>query len=120
MKKLIIALLVLLGIGIAAIVTCPDHQAHKDAILAVVNECINEEMNPSGVDDYGLSDLFGSIGTSVAGYMIDNRLTIKNHFVYSTGEFKDLEGNEKTVSVGVFGHVFTFKKEDVKKYLVGE
>lgn len=120
MKKLIIALLVLLAIGLAAVVTCPDHQAHKDAIMTIVNECINDEMNPSGTDNTGLANLFGSIGSSVAGYMIDNRLTVKNHFMYSIGEFKDLEGQDKTVSIGVFGHVFTFKKEDVQKYLIGE
>ena len=57
----------------------------------------------------------GSIGSSVAGFFLDSRLTVKNHFVYSTGAVKDLEGNDQTVSVGVFGHVFTFKKEDMEK-----
>ena len=29
-------------------------------------------------------------------------------------------GEEKTVSVGVFGHVFTFGKEDIEKAIKGE
>lgn len=120
MKKVIIIILILVGVGLVAVVTCPDRQDHKDAIMAVVNESINDELKPTNEEDAGLSVLFGSIGSSVVNYFIDNRLTIKNHFVYSTGVFKDLEGEEKTVSVGVFGHVFTFKKEDIKEYLVGE
>ena len=120
MKKLVISLLALLAVGLVAIVSCPDRQAHKDAIMSVVNESINDELKPSSDDETGLAVLFGSIGSSMVNYFIDNRVTIKNHFVYSTGVFKDLEGEEKTVSVGVFGHVFTFKKDDIKKYLVGE
>ena len=119
MKKLIITLLVLLGIGAVAVVTCPDRQAHKDAIMSVVNGSINDELQTDDKDAQALSALFGSIGSSVAGYVIDNRLTVDNHFVYSTGTLKDFDGVDKQVSVGVFGHVFTFKKEDLKKALNG-
>jgi hypothetical protein len=115
MKKAIISLLVILALGAVAVVTCPDKQAHKDAIMSVVNERINDELKPAEGGDDGLSVFFGSIGSGVAGFFLDSRLTVKNHFVYSTGAIKDLEGNDQTVSVGVFGHVFTFKKEDLDK-----
>ena len=120
MKKLLISLLVLLGIGAVAVVTCPDRQAHKDAIMSVVNESINDELKTDDKETQGLSALFGSIGSSVAGYVIDNRLTVSNHFVYSTGVLKDFDGEDKQVSVGVFGHVFTFGKEDLNKALNGQ
>lgn len=120
MKKLVITLLVLLGIGAVAVVTCPDRQAHKDAIMEVVNASIHDEMNPTNSDEEGLSMLFGSIGSSVAGNFIDNRLTVKNYFVYSAGLLKDFDGVDKQVSVGVFGHVFTFGKEDLKKAIKRE
>lgn len=42
MKKTLIAIIAILIVGTAAVVTCPDNQAHKDAIMAVVNEKINE------------------------------------------------------------------------------
>ena len=44
MKKVLIAIIAVLIVGAAAVITCPDKQAHKDAIMAVVNEKINEEL----------------------------------------------------------------------------
>ncbi len=117
MKKVIITLLVLLGIAAVGVVSCPDKEAHKDAIMAVVKETINEEMKSEDDGLQGLGVLFGSIGSSVAGYFIDNRLTVKNYYVYSVGKLKNLEGEDNTVSVGIFGHIFTVKKEDLKKAL---
>lgn len=62
MKKLGLALIILLILGVTAVVTCPDKEAHKDAITKVINEVVQDEL-------------------------------------------------------GVFGHVFTFSKEDIKEYL---
>ena len=36
-----------------------------------------------------------------------------------TGSIKDLKGEEKCLSVGVFGHVFTFSKENIDQALEG-
>jgi hypothetical protein len=104
----------LLGI---AVVTCPDKQAHKDAILAVINEKLNENIQKNSKDgDEGLAVLGASLGTSISGWILDSGLTVDNKFVYSVGKFNT--GKEiKKVSVGVFGHVFTFSKEDVDKIL---
>ena len=116
MKKFLFFLLVVLGIGAVAVVTCPDKDAHKDAIQNVVKEALADEVNAG--EDNGLSGIFAGIGSSVSGWIIDKGLTVENHFVYSVGKFSD--GKEpKTVSVGVFGHVFTFSKEDLKKELGG-
>ena len=114
MKKFIIFLLVLLAIAAVAIVTCPDRQAHKDAIMSVVNEKINDVMGQEEDNDLAL---FGSaIGSSVVSYALDNRLTYKNHFVYSTCEILREDGPHR-LSVGVFGHVFTFSMEDLDNAL---
>ncbi len=114
MKRFIIFLLVLLAIAAVAVVTCPDRQAHKDAIMSVVNEKINEVMGQEEDSDLAL---FGSaIGSSVVSYALDNRLTYKNHFVYSTCEILREDGPQR-LSVGVFGHVFTFSKEDLDRAL---
>ena len=109
MKKFFITLAVLLvvlaGVGV---VTCPDKQAHKDAIMSVINEKINESVS-----------FASSLGSGIVGYVLDNRLTMKNHFVFSTGELNKLDGSSERLSVGVFGHVFTFSKEDLDKALDG-
>lgn len=114
MKKTLISLLVILGIAAVAVVTCPDHQAHKDAISSVINEAINDELR-SETEDQGISAFIGSLGSSVAGFLINSQLSVKNYFVYSAGWLKDYDGEKKLVSVGVFGHVFTFGKEDIRK-----
>lgn len=114
MKKFIIFLLVLLAVAAVAVVTCPDRQAHKDAIMSIVNERINEVMWQDENSDLAL--LGSAIGSSVASYALDNRLTYKNHFVYSTCEINREDGPWR-LSVGVFGHVFTFSKEDLDRAL---
>lgn len=114
MKKFIIFLLVLLAVAAVAVVTCPDRQAHKDAIMSIVNEKINEVMWQDENSDLVL--LGSAIGSSVASYALDNRLTYKNHFVYSTCEI-NRENGPRRLSVGVFGHVFTFSKDDLDRVL---
>ena len=84
MKKAIIAIMALLIIGAAAaVITCPDKQAHKDAIMAVVNEKINEELQIDDEEHQGLSALFGTLGSGIASRVVDNRLVVKNHFLWS-------------------------------------
>ena len=114
MKKLL-TLLVNLGLGYYAKVSCPDEQAHKDAIMAVVNESINDELNIKEGEGNFLSNLASSIGSGVAGVILDNRLTVKDNFLFSVGEIKNADGESKAVSYGVFGHVFTVDKDEVVK-----
>ena len=112
MKKFLIFLLVLLGIGAVAVVTCPDKEAHKEAIKNVVKETIRDEIG--AYSENVLSGVFSSLGSSVSGWLLDNSLSVENHFVYSVGKFTG--GKEpQTVSVGAFGHVFTISKEDLKR-----
>ena len=116
MKKILIAIIAVLIVGaVAAVLTCPDKQAHKDAIMAVVNEKINEELKTDDDDWQGLSAIFGSLGSGIASGIVDNRLVVKNHFLWSTGEFQSFDGEYNQISVGLFGHIFTFNKEDLDK-----
>ena len=118
MKKILITLAVLLVFAGVAVVTCPDRDAHKDAIMAVVNDKISDELTAGGDKEAeGIALFASSLGSGIANYVIDNRLTVRNHFVYSTGEIKNFNGENERVSVGVFGHVFTFSKEDLDKAL---
>ena len=47
-------------------------------------------------------------------------LRTRYDFVCSIGELKDLDGVNQKVSVGVFGHVFTGGKEQLKKAINGQ
>ena len=115
MKKFLILLLVLIVVGGVAVVTCPDRQAHKDAMMSVVNEIINEEITPEKNGE-GMAVLGAALGSSIVEYALDKHLSVKNHFVYSEGFLMRSSGPER-LSVGVFGHVFTFSKDDLDKLL---
>lgn len=115
MKKIITVLVLIALVCAVAVVTCPDKQAHQDAIMSVVNTKINDELQTEDTDLQALSAWVGTLGSTLASSVVDNRLTVKNHFLWSSGEFKDLEGNSSRVSVGVFGHVFTFDREDLDR-----
>lgn len=111
MKKFFITLLVLLGIAAVGVVTCPDKQAHKDAIMSLFNSKLNQEL--SGEDD-GVAIFGAAIGSRIIEVVIDNRLDVKNYFVFSLGQLEK-DGGPQTISIGVLGHVFTTSKEEFSK-----
>ena len=120
MKKfLIIFSIILVALAGVAVVTCPDRQAHKDAIMSVVNEKIGDELGApkEGAEDvYGLLSGLAAVGSHIGGWLLESNLTVNNYFVYSVGTI-NIAGESHKVSVGVFGHVFTFSKEDIDKAL---
>ena len=120
MKKTLITILILLLIAGVAVVSCPDKAAHKEAIMIVVKEKINETMSENAsVDDKELAFLSASFGSGLVGVFLDSRLTVKNNFVYSIGEVTLIDGTVKKISIGVFGHVFTFCKKDLDEAMEG-
>ena len=120
MKKVFIAIVVLLAVAGIAVLTCPDKAAHKEAIMSVINEKINESVGKDTAEgDEGIAVFASSLCSGIIGYVLDNRLSVKNHFVFSTGEIRHLDGETERLSIGVFGHVFTFSKEDLDKALEG-
>lgn len=68
-------------------------------------------------DDDVCTLFYSALGAGVIKILVENRLTVKNHFLYSTGELLNLDGEYNQVSLGLFGHVFTFKKEDLDEAL---
>ena len=120
MKKVFIAIVVLLAVAGIAVLTCPDKAAHKEAIMSVINEKINESVGKDTAEgDEGIAVFASSLGSGIIGYVLDNRLSVNNHFVFSTGEIRHLDGETERLSIGVFGHIFTFSKEDLDKALEG-
>lgn len=119
--KLLILLIIIAAIVGVAVATCPDENAHKAALADVVSEAVNDEVNgtdSTSSDDDMVDKMFRQISDSwtqkVVYTAIDNLISVDNHFVYSTGKVR-FGGKEHTVSVGVFGHIFTIDKEDLKK-----
>lgn len=109
--------LLILGLAATMWFTCPKKEAHKQVLVSLADEVVRDEM----------SDLTGGFGTTVAQAIVsgvvntfydDAFKTYDYHFV-SVTRF-DLGDNDKIVSVGLLGHVFTANKEAVKTYVHGK
>lgn len=115
MKKLF--LLIVVGVVLAAVVTCPDKAAHQAAVVDELNVAMNDKISESleGNDfKKGLSFFGGAVASRIVNSLTESTLKVNNYFVFSTGE---INAGEKTrlVSVGLFGHVYTlFSADDVK------
>lgn len=105
--------------------TCPNRQAHEEAIHQVTKEWLGDKVQQglgefTGNSGYGniVNDIVSKIvrewadsGTELA---LTNHLEVKNYIVCSVGHIK-IADEDKTVSLGIFGHVFTFDKDDLEE-----
>lgn len=117
MKKLLLFILILVAVAGICVVTCPDKEAHSEALKDLVNTALTEEL-AEGVSesDAGFVAFGSMLGTGLAGIVLDNTLKVENHFVCSMGTIT-YDGKTKIVSIGILNHVFTADKEDFKQAL---
>jgi len=99
MKKLLSVVLLLAVLGVMWI-TCPSERNHKKAVCEAI--CGN-------IDDltFGLA---GDVSESVVKPVINMTMSVDDYYLVSIGRI-----NDKTISVGVFGHVFTMSHDYVRK-----
>ncbi len=103
----IVALLVAL-----AVVTCPKKEQHVQAISDQVKASISEDLGQS--DNSDLSALGFLFGNVIVTPIVKNSVYVNNYILFSVGKLgPDKEG--KTVSYGIFGHVFTIPKEKINE-----
>lgn len=109
MKAVLYTLLALLILGGVCVATCPDREAHSEALKDLVNQVITAELSGEE-EDAGLA-MFGSmIGTGLSGLVIDNMLNVEDYLVCSIGT-ATYDGETHVVSVGLLNHVFTIDEE---------
>ena len=111
-------ILFLLIIGGVAIITCPTREAHKESLLAVFKSILNDELDK----DHNEKNVFNNflisvIGNGVIELAIDQRLEVDNYIFFNIGRIGSDSQNARNISLGIFNHVFTFSKEEVKKNL---
>ncbi|MCR4854054.1 MAG: DUF4359 domain-containing protein [Prevotella sp.] len=115
MKKLLV-LILLVGIAILMTLTRPDKKAHKEAMMKAVSEYVEEETAERGLDH----NVFGNMGkglikTAVSA-AIDMKLQLNDYVLFNTTHVH-FKGEDKTLSVGLFGQVITFDKEMLRDAL---
>lgn len=110
MKKIVFTVLILMVIALIA--TCPTKQAHTEAVMNAVNSVLSKR-----TDDTDGWELLGAmLGSKIANVVVEQKLEVKDYFIFSIGQMT-FNGETKTVSVGLFNHVFTFDKEDMTESL---
>ena len=103
--------------------TCPDRRDHEAAIQEVTKAWVGDKVDDNLSSITGIGGAFGDLINKaikeLTGFgtdkVISSYLDVKNYVVCSVGRMSIGNSEEKMVSLGVFGHVFTFGKEDIEK-----
>ena len=107
----IITLLLLIGLIVAAIFTCPKKEQHVAAISDKVSSVMRDELSE---DSDGFETLGVLLGSALATPVIRNSISVDDYVVCSVGKYT-YQGKDQVVSVGILGHVFTIPKEKLKQ-----
>ena len=119
----LIAALILAILFATMVFTCPDRQDHEAAIQEVTKAWVGDKVDDNLSSITGIGGAFGDLINKaikeLTGFgtdkVISSYLDVKNYVVCSVGRMSIGNSEEKMVSLGVFGHVFTFGKEDIEK-----
>ena len=119
----LITALILAILFATTVFTCPDRADHEAAIQEVTKAWVGDKVDEQMGGITGIGGVFGDLinkalkeltGKST-DKIISTYLDVKNYVVCSVGTVSLKENESKMVSLGVFGHVFTFGKEDIEK-----
>ena len=119
----LIAALILAILFGTMVFTCPDKQDHERAIQEVTKAWVGDKVDDNLGAITGVGGVFGDLINKaikeLTGFgtdkVISSYLDVKNYIVCSVGRMSIGDNEEKMVSLGMFGHVFTFGKEDIEK-----
>ena len=119
----LVAALILAILFATMVFTCPSRQAHEQAIQEVTKAWVGDKVDENLGAITGVGGVFGDLINKalkeLTGFgtdkVISSYLDVKNYVVCSVGRMSIGDNEDKMVSLGLFGHVFTFGKEDIEK-----
>lgn len=119
----LLAALILAILFATMVFTCPDRQKHEEAIQDVTKAWVGDKVDENMGNITGMGGVFGDLINKalkeLTGFgtdkVISSYLDVTNYLVCSVGRMSIGNNEEKMVSLGLFGHVFTFGKEDIEK-----
>ena len=119
----LITALILAILFATMVFTCPGRQAHEQAIQEVTKAWVGDKVDEKldAITNVGgvFGDLINKAIKELTGFgtdkVISSYLDVKNYVICSVGRMSIGDNQDKMVSLGVFGHVFTFGKEDIEK-----
>lgn len=114
MKKYLVIIILLL-VAVLMVLTVPDKQKHKDAMMEAINEYVEEE-TVDKLGDNVLAKLGKGVIVKTVETALNSKLKIDNYYLFNMSRVR-LDGEDQMLSLGVFGHVFTFDKEMIREKL---
>jgi len=114
MKKLL-GVIILLLVAILMVLTVPDKQKHKDAMMEAINEYVEEE-TVDKLGDNVLARLGKGVIVKTVETALNSKLKLDNYYLFNTTHVR-LKGEDQILSAGLFGHVFTFDKQMIREKL---
>ena len=117
MKKFLFLIVFLAVVAGALIATCPDRNAHLEAIKSVVSEVANEEMDKqSNILTTELASISTMLTINMADTYLKSNLIIRDHTLFNIG-YISYNDDLRMISFGILNHVFTLDKETAKEMM---
>ncbi len=115
MKKLL-GVVIILCIAILMALTVPDIEEHKKAMMKAIAEYVDEEATNMGIPDNDITRLGKKTVTKTIEHILSSKLKEDNYVIFNTTHI-EMEEENKLLSLGMFGHVFTFNKDMLREAL---
>ena len=117
MKKFLFLIILLAAAAVGLIATCPDRNAHQEAIKSVVSEVVNDEVGKqSNVFSTELASISTMLTVNMADTYLKTNLIIRDHTFYNVG-YVNYKDDIKMISFGILNHVFTIDKETAREMM---
>ena len=108
MKKLLVIVILLL-VAVVMTQTVPDK-------MEAVKAYVDEEAENRGFGDNALTKLGKNIVNKTVEVALNSKLQVNNYYLFNTTHISQ-GGNDRTLSLGILGHVFTFDKKMLREAL---
>ena len=115
MKKILIVIAIVV-VAVVMAKTVPDKKAHKEAMMEAVRDYVDEEAENRGLGNNVLTKLGKGIVNKTVEIALNSKLDVDDYFLFNTTHV-EIGDEKKTLSLGMFGHVFTFNKQMLRDAL---
>jgi hypothetical protein len=107
---LIIAVIIIIGLLVAMVLTCPKKEQHVNVLTEKLNYILSDTVDSE--DDFKI--LGAMLGSAIAKQVLNMYLNVDDHVLFSVGRL-EYKGENNIMSIGAFGHIFTISNEELKR-----
>ena len=107
---------ILLLVAVIMYVTAPTEEKHKETMMKAVKEYVDDEAENRGFKDSGITRLGKNVVVQAVKTALNAKLKFDNYYLFNMTHVK-LNGQNKTLSLGVLGMVITFDKDMLRENL---